>query len=152
MAGDVIGNRSQQQGGSHLGKPVVQRDSVIVWPDGRFLLGEDVAGVEANVHFHNRDAGLAVIPQTSTVASHVPRAVGVAFAIDRAAKLVERGRAESRDRDTLALFEPGAAVRRRTTPGGAGPVPAVAQRAQLTGALDAAGARIDAMATHLLGP
>ena len=30
---------------------------------------------------------LAVIPQTSTIASHLPRAVGVAFAIDRARKL-----------------------------------------------------------------
>ncbi|MEO6820996.1 MAG: thiamine pyrophosphate-dependent enzyme [Candidatus Nanopelagicales bacterium] len=30
---------------------------------------------------------LAVIPQTSTIASHLPRAVGVAFAIDRSAKL-----------------------------------------------------------------
>lgn len=30
---------------------------------------------------------LAVIPQTSTIASHVPRAVGVAFSIDRAAAL-----------------------------------------------------------------
>ena len=32
-------------------------------------------------------ADLAIIPQTSTIASHLPRAVGVAFAIDRAAKL-----------------------------------------------------------------
>jgi 2-oxoisovalerate dehydrogenase E1 component len=32
-------------------------------------------------------AELAVIPQTSTIASHLPRAVGVAFAISRAAKL-----------------------------------------------------------------
>ena len=30
---------------------------------------------------------LAIIPQTSTIASHLPRALGVAFAIDRAAKL-----------------------------------------------------------------
>jgi 2-oxoisovalerate dehydrogenase E1 component len=30
---------------------------------------------------------LAVIPQTSTIASHLPRALGVAFAIDRARKL-----------------------------------------------------------------
>lgn len=30
---------------------------------------------------------IAVIPQTSTIASHLPRAVGVAFAIDRAKKL-----------------------------------------------------------------
>ncbi|HET6625115.1 MAG TPA: thiamine pyrophosphate-dependent enzyme [Nocardioidaceae bacterium] len=32
-------------------------------------------------------AELAVIPQTSTIASHLPRAVGVAFAIERARKL-----------------------------------------------------------------
>ena len=30
---------------------------------------------------------LAIIPQTSTIASHLPRAVGVAFAIDRARRL-----------------------------------------------------------------
>ena len=30
---------------------------------------------------------LAVIPQTSTIASHLPRAVGIAFAIERAARL-----------------------------------------------------------------
>src|SRR5690606_36504179 len=29
---------------------------------------------------------IAIIPQTSTIASHLPRAVGVAFAIDRAKK------------------------------------------------------------------
>ena len=33
------------------------------------------------------DPDLAVIPQTSTIASHLPRAVGVAFAIDRARRL-----------------------------------------------------------------
>jgi 2-oxoisovalerate dehydrogenase E1 component len=33
------------------------------------------------------DASLSVIPQTSTIASHLPRAVGVAFAIARAKKL-----------------------------------------------------------------
>jgi 2-oxoisovalerate dehydrogenase E1 component len=33
------------------------------------------------------DATLSVIPQTSTIASHLPRAVGVAFAIARAKKL-----------------------------------------------------------------
>jgi 2-oxoisovalerate dehydrogenase E1 component len=32
-------------------------------------------------------AALGVIPQTSTIASHLPRAVGIAFAIGRAAKL-----------------------------------------------------------------
>ena len=35
---------------------------------------------------------LAVIPQTSTIASHLPRAVGLAFAIDRAARLGVPGR------------------------------------------------------------
>jgi len=33
------------------------------------------------------DTGLAIIPQTSTIASHLPRAVGVAFAIGRAKRL-----------------------------------------------------------------
>jgi 2-oxoisovalerate dehydrogenase E1 component len=33
------------------------------------------------------DASLAIIPQTSTIASHLPRAVGVAFAIGRAKRL-----------------------------------------------------------------
>ncbi|TAM88303.1 MAG: MFS transporter [Jatrophihabitans sp.] len=33
------------------------------------------------------DASLAVIPQTSTIASHLPRAVGLAFALGRAARL-----------------------------------------------------------------
>ena len=33
--------------------------------------------------------GLAVIPQTSTIASHMPRAMGVAFAIERAEQRVD---------------------------------------------------------------
>ena len=45
---------------------------------------EPIAGGRHKVFGH---ADLAVIPQTSTIASHLPRAVGVAFAIDRAAKL-----------------------------------------------------------------
>jgi 2-oxoisovalerate dehydrogenase E1 component len=38
------------------------------------------------------DAALAVIPQTSTIASHLPRAVGVAFAIARAKRIGVPGR------------------------------------------------------------
>jgi 2-oxoisovalerate dehydrogenase E1 component len=45
---------------------------------------EPIAGGRHKVFGH---AGLAVIPQTSTIASHLPRAIGVAFAIDRARKL-----------------------------------------------------------------
>jgi 2-oxoisovalerate dehydrogenase E1 component len=45
---------------------------------------EPIAGGRHKV-FGNH--ALAVIPQTSTVASHLPRALGVAFAIDRAKKL-----------------------------------------------------------------
>ncbi len=45
---------------------------------------EPIAGGRHKV-FGRHD--LAIIPQTSTIASHLPRAVGVAFAIDRAAKL-----------------------------------------------------------------
>jgi 2-oxoisovalerate dehydrogenase E1 component len=45
---------------------------------------EPIAGGRHKV-FGNHD--LAVIPQTSTIASHLPRAVGIAFSIERAGKL-----------------------------------------------------------------
>jgi 2-oxoisovalerate dehydrogenase E1 component len=45
---------------------------------------EPIAGGRHKVFGHHR---LAVIPQTSTIASHLPRAVGIAFSIGRAAKL-----------------------------------------------------------------
>ncbi len=45
---------------------------------------EPIAGGRHKV-FGNH--GLAVIPQTSTIASHLPRALGVAFAIERAKRL-----------------------------------------------------------------
>src|SRR5581483_7449193 len=45
---------------------------------------EPIAGGRHKV-FGN--AALAIIPQTSTIASHLPRAVGVAFALERAARL-----------------------------------------------------------------
>ena len=45
---------------------------------------EPIAGGRHKVFGHH---GLAVIPQTSTIASHLPRAVGIAFSIGRAGKL-----------------------------------------------------------------
>ncbi len=45
---------------------------------------EPIAGGRHKVFGHH---DLAVIPQTSTIASHLPRALGVAFSIDRAARL-----------------------------------------------------------------
>ncbi|MET0144517.1 MAG: transketolase C-terminal domain-containing protein [Ilumatobacteraceae bacterium] len=57
---------------------------------GDVLLGllassdEPIAGGRHKVFGH---AALAVIPQTSTIASHLPRAMGVAFAIGRARRL-----------------------------------------------------------------
>ncbi len=45
---------------------------------------EPIAGGRHKVFGH---ADLHVIPQTSTIASHLPRAVGLAFALDRAARL-----------------------------------------------------------------
>ncbi|MGX7679314.1 thiamine pyrophosphate-dependent enzyme [Jatrophihabitans sp. DSM 45814] len=47
-------------------------------------VSEPIAGGRHKV-FGNHE--LAVIPQTSTIASHLPRAVGVAFGIDRARRL-----------------------------------------------------------------
>jgi 2-oxoisovalerate dehydrogenase E1 component len=46
---------------------------------------EPIAGGRHKVFGHPE---LAVIPQTSTIASHLPRAVGIAFALGRAARLV----------------------------------------------------------------
>ncbi len=48
---------------------------------------EPIAGGRHKV-FGHRD--LNIIPQTSTIASHLPRAVGLAFALGRAAKLAPR--------------------------------------------------------------
>jgi 2-oxoisovalerate dehydrogenase E1 component len=45
---------------------------------------EPIAGGRHKVFGH---AGLAVIPQTSTIASHLPRALGVAFTVGRSRKL-----------------------------------------------------------------
>ena len=45
---------------------------------------EPIAGGRHKVFGHH---DLAIIPQTSTIASHLPRAVGIAIAIDRARKL-----------------------------------------------------------------
>ncbi len=48
------------------------------------LADEPIAGGRHKVFGH---AGLAIIPQTSTVASHLPRAVGLALALARARRL-----------------------------------------------------------------
>ena len=48
------------------------------------LASEPIAGGRHKVFGHQ---GLAVIPQTSTIASHLPRALGVAFAIGRGRRL-----------------------------------------------------------------
>ncbi len=45
---------------------------------------EPIAGGRHKVFGHH---DLAVIPQTSTIASHLPRAVGIAFAIERSREL-----------------------------------------------------------------
>src|SRR5215469_1012603 len=58
---------------------------------------EPIAGGRHKV-FGRRE--LAIIPQTSTIASHLPRSLGVAFAIDRAAKL---GVACEWQRDAIAV-------------------------------------------------
>jgi 2-oxoisovalerate dehydrogenase E1 component len=61
-------------------------------------------------------AELTVIPQTSTIASHLPRAVGVAFAIDRAAKL---GVASRWPADAVAVTSLGDASMNHSTAVGA---------------------------------
>jgi 2-oxoisovalerate dehydrogenase E1 component len=62
------------------------------------------------------DAALSVIPQTSTIASHLPRAVGVAFALGRAAKL---GRATPWPRNAVVVCSFGDASLNHSTAAGA---------------------------------
>ena len=51
------------------------------------MMGAQIDPASGGRHKVFGHPALAIIPQTSTIASHLPRAVGVAFAIDRAAKL-----------------------------------------------------------------
>jgi 2-oxoisovalerate dehydrogenase E1 component len=74
---------------------------------------EPIAGGRHKV-FGRRE--LAVIPQTSTIASHLPRAVGVAFAIDRARKLDV---ASEWSRDAIAVASFGDASANHSTATGA---------------------------------
>ncbi|HVT65620.1 MAG TPA: thiamine pyrophosphate-dependent enzyme [Mycobacteriales bacterium] len=74
---------------------------------------EPIAGGRHKVFGH---ADLAVIPQTSTIASHLPRALGVAFAIDRARKL---GLATAWPPDALAVTSFGDASANHSTATGA---------------------------------
>ncbi|KAB2371444.1 thiamine pyrophosphate-dependent enzyme [Actinomadura montaniterrae] len=59
---------------------------------------------------------LHIVPQTSTIASHLPRALGVAFAIERAARL---GVASPWSRDAVAVSSFGDASANHSTAAGA---------------------------------
>jgi len=74
---------------------------------------EPIAGGRHKV-FGRHD--LAVIPQTSTIASHLPRAIGVGFAIDRARKL---GVECAWPRDAIAVTSFGDASVNHSTAAGA---------------------------------
>jgi len=74
---------------------------------------EPIAGGRHKVFGHH---ALAVIPQTSTIASHLPRALGVAFAIGRAGRL---GLATAWPEDGLAVCSFGDASLNHSTAQGA---------------------------------
>ena len=75
--------------------------------------GEPMAGGRHKVFGRHE---LAVIPQTSTIASHLPRAVGVAFAIGRAHKL---GLASAWPNGAIAVVSVGDASLNHSTAAGA---------------------------------
>lgn len=74
---------------------------------------EPIAGGRHKVFGH---PGLAVIPQTSTIASHLPRAVGTAFALERAKRL---GVASPWPEDALVICSFGDASVNHSTAAGA---------------------------------
>ncbi|HUE60182.1 MAG TPA: hypothetical protein VMO88_11410, partial [Acidimicrobiales bacterium] len=53
--------------------------------------------------------------------------------------------------EALSLLEPGVAVTRRTTPGGAGPVPVADQMKRFSHRLDVDGQRLERVAAHKVG-
>ena len=77
------------------------------------LVDEPIAGGRHKVFGHH---DLTVIPQTSTIASHLPRALGVAFAIGRARRL---GVATAWPTDALAVCSFGDASANHSTAQGA---------------------------------
>jgi 2-oxoisovalerate dehydrogenase E1 component len=77
------------------------------------LADEPIAGGRHKVFGHPQ---LDVIPQTSTIASHLPRALGVAFAIDRARRL---GLPTRWSNDALAVCSFGDASANHSTAQGA---------------------------------
>ncbi len=91
-----------RSGGFYLARSgQVEHDGVVDILLGMAAAAEEpIAGGRHKVFGH---ADLAVIPQTSTIASHLPRAVGVAFAVDRAAKLGVESR-WPRDAVTVCSF------------------------------------------------
>ena len=74
---------------------------------------EPIAGGRHKVFGHPR---LHIIPQTSTIASHLPRALGLAFALDRAARL---GRAAEWPADAIVAASLGDASLNHSTAAGA---------------------------------
>src|SRR5882757_2677753 len=74
---------------------------------------EPIAGGRHKVFGHPR---LHIIPQTSTIASHLPRALGLAFALDRAARL---GRAAEWPADAIVVASLGDASLNHSTAAGA---------------------------------
>src|SRR5215472_16488801 len=74
---------------------------------------EPIAGGRHKVFGHPE---LHVIPQTSTIASHLPRAVGLAFALDRAARL---GRQTPWPADSIVVASIGDASVNHSTAAGA---------------------------------
>jgi 2-oxoisovalerate dehydrogenase E1 component len=109
--------RARQAG--HLGNAGSPSDEALTDPRLDVLLGmmaskdEPIAGGRHKV-FGNK--ALAISPQTSTIASHLPRAVGLAFAIERAAKL---GLTNETPRDAIVVCSFGDASINHSTAVGA---------------------------------
>jgi 2-oxoisovalerate dehydrogenase E1 component len=74
---------------------------------------EPIAGGRHKVFGHR---GLNIIPQTSTIASHLPRAVGLAFALERAGRL---GRTSPWPADSVVVASIGDASVNHSTAAGA---------------------------------
>ncbi|MDB6067140.1 MAG: hypothetical protein JWR26_3348 [Pedosphaera sp.] len=61
FAGDEVGNGLDEEVGTQGGEAIVQGLGIVLGVDGGGLAGEDVAGIEAGIHFHDGDAGLGLV-------------------------------------------------------------------------------------------
>ena len=67
VASDVSWNGAREQFSADVREAIMERLRIIGRSNGRMLLGEDIAGVETDIHFHDGHAGFGVAIENSVL-------------------------------------------------------------------------------------